>query len=75
MKAFTIYYDHESGELTTITDAPQFAAESAMMRADVLRDAVYAVSQRYAAETERLYAEYTRRQRAAARRKMKAARS
>ena len=46
-KAITIYYDEEEGKLDSAEDCKPFADESAIMRADVLKDVMHWASKRY----------------------------
>ena len=46
--ALRIFYDNEGGELARIEPGPGFAAESALMRADVLKDLMLALAPMYA---------------------------
>ncbi len=47
MKAITISYDNDGGEMTAFTLSLQFLRESALMRADVLKDVMVAVARAY----------------------------
>ena len=47
-RAFTVWYDPENGEMLTRDESAYFQAESPLMRADVLKDAVYATTVAYA---------------------------
>jgi len=47
-KAFTVYYDSDSGEAIRLEMVDVFESESPLMRADVLKDAVFMVSGAYA---------------------------
>lgn len=48
MKAFTVYYDAETGEMTRINETQQFSDETTLFRADVLKDIAFAFAARYA---------------------------
>jgi hypothetical protein len=46
-KAFTVWYDRETGEIDTIEEGPIFKDENMLTRADVLKDTVEAFTTRY----------------------------
>jgi len=47
VKAFTVYYDAEAGEMTRLDFAPGFQHEGVLVRADVLKDARNAIAAAY----------------------------
>lgn len=49
MKAFTVYYDPDGGEITRITYTGDFNDESDLLQADVLRDALHWLELEYQA--------------------------
>lgn len=55
MKALTIYYDRNDGELKKISFSKEFKSESALMRADVLKDATEALDVEYEKVRARLF--------------------
>lgn len=46
-KMLAVYYDYETGELAGIEEAPGFAAENLLLRADVLLDLSDAIGTAY----------------------------
>tara|TARA_R110000765_G_scaffold10551_3_gene32566 strand:- start:2600 stop:2815 length:216 start_codon:yes stop_codon:yes gene_type:complete len=48
VRAFTVWYDRETGEVDKIEEAPVFKKESLLIRTDVLKDTVVAFTERYA---------------------------
>lgn len=47
-KAFTVWYDRESGEIDHIDEGLYFQEENMLTRADVLKDAIEAFTELYA---------------------------
>jgi hypothetical protein len=46
-RAYTFYYDEDSGELASITEGEIFKQESALLRADVLKNILEDVAEKY----------------------------
>ena len=57
MKAFTVYYDDENGEMTRVDWTPGFQNEGVLLRADVLKDARNAIGAAYDEARQFLVAE------------------
>ena len=57
MKAFTVYYDGDNGEMTRVDWTPGFQNEGALLRADVLKDARNAIGAAYDEARQFLVAE------------------
>ena len=46
-RAYTFFYDEDSGELDRVTEGESFAAENELFRADVLKDILEDVAEKY----------------------------
>ena len=51
---FSIYYDQDSGELDEVRVGKWFTAESALMRADILKDCMQYFVEQYNATIEEM---------------------
>ena len=55
IKAMTVYYDNDSGELHSVTFSPDFLKETKLMQVDVLQDAIQTLKDIYSLTSDEVF--------------------
>ena len=55
-KAFTVYYDDDAGEVEEIRFEKRFLESDSLLRADILKDALYMLGEEYDKSASQIFA-------------------